>query len=218
MASTRPRPAASEESLRERKKRRTRRALVDTALERFTSAGYDQVTLDEVCAAAEVSKRTFFRYFASKEELAMAPLQDLWEAFLRVLEEKLLEEKGSDGRPLVELARDVILEAVEHVADREWTHAARLSLRLAGDTPAISAHNLQFCERTTVRALTVLGVGDHGDPRSRLALDMVASAARYALDGWAAAPGSPTVSDLLARYRGAFDALPGGLTVSAPAR
>ncbi|MFE6386713.1 TetR/AcrR family transcriptional regulator [Nocardiopsis dassonvillei] len=213
MASTRPRPAASEESLRERKKRRTRRTLVDTALERFTRAGYDQVTLDEVCAEAEVSKRTFFRYFASKEELAMAPLQDLWGAFLRVL-----EEKGPDGRPLVELARDAILEAVEHVADREWMHAARLSLSLAGNTPAISAHNLQFCERTTVRALAVLGVGDQGDPRSRLALDMVASAARYALADWAAAPGTPAVPDLLARYRRAFDALPGGLTVSAPER
>ncbi|NKZ01120.1 TetR/AcrR family transcriptional regulator [Nocardiopsis alborubida] len=213
MVSTRPRLAASEESLRERKKRRTRRTLVDTALERFTRAGYDQVTLDEVCAAAEVSKRTFFRYFASKEELAMAPLQDLWEAFLRVL-----EEKGPDGRPLVELARDALLEAAERVADQEWTRVARLSLRLAGDTPAISAHNLQFCERTTVRALAVLGIGDHADPRSRLALDMVASAARYALDGWATASGTPTVSDLLARYRGAFDALPGGLTVSVPAR
>ncbi|MCK9873209.1 TetR family transcriptional regulator [Nocardiopsis dassonvillei] len=213
MASTRPNAPASEESLRERKKRRTRRALVDTALERFTRAGYDQVTLDEVCAAAEVSKRTFFRYFASKEELAAAPLQDLWEEFLRVL-----EERGPDGRPLVEMARDAILEAAEHVADPEWTHAARLSLGLAGSTPAISAHNLQFCERTTVRALAVLGVGDHGDPRSRLALDMAASAARHALDGWAAEPGTPTVPDLLARYRRAFDALPGGLTVSAPER
>ncbi|WP_241480189.1 hypothetical protein [Nocardiopsis halotolerans] len=47
---------------------------------------------------------------------------------------------------------------------------------------------------------------------------MVVSASRYALDGWAAAPGSPDVPDLVARYRGAFDALPGGLTVSAPAR
>ncbi|GAA1261150.1 TetR family transcriptional regulator [Sphaerisporangium rubeum] len=57
--------------LRERKKHQTRQALIDTAFDLFDTQGFEATTVDQIAAAVEVSPRTFFRYFGSKEELAL---------------------------------------------------------------------------------------------------------------------------------------------------
>lgn len=56
-------------SLREEKKELTRRALVDEAIDRFLTKGYEATTLEEIAAAVRVSMRTLLRYFESKEKL-----------------------------------------------------------------------------------------------------------------------------------------------------
>ncbi|UJW29419.1 TetR/AcrR family transcriptional regulator [Saccharothrix sp. AJ9571] len=57
--------------LRERKKQRTRRALIETAYRLFARKGYDQTTTAEIAAAVEVSHATFFNHFATKEDLVL---------------------------------------------------------------------------------------------------------------------------------------------------
>lgn len=71
--------------LRERKKAKTRVALIDAALDLFLAQGYEATTIDQIAAAVDVSPRTFFRYFGSKEEVALAPAADAQDVFLSEL-------------------------------------------------------------------------------------------------------------------------------------
>ncbi|WP_306215786.1 TetR/AcrR family transcriptional regulator [Actinoplanes sp. RD1] len=62
--------------LRERKKQRTFDAVSTLAIDMFLERGYDNVSVSDIAAAAEISKPTLFRYFRSKEDLALHRLAD----------------------------------------------------------------------------------------------------------------------------------------------
>lgn len=63
--------------LRERKKRRTRATLIDAAVGLCDRQGFDGTTVDQIAAIAEVSPRTFSRYFATKDAIAMALIDEV---------------------------------------------------------------------------------------------------------------------------------------------
>jgi AcrR family transcriptional regulator len=65
--------------LRERKKQRTRATLIDAAVELCDRQGFERTTVDQIAALADVSPRTFSRYFATKDAIALALIDDALE-------------------------------------------------------------------------------------------------------------------------------------------
>ncbi|MFE2252218.1 TetR/AcrR family transcriptional regulator, partial [Streptomyces lavendulae] len=71
--------------LRERKKQRTRQTISEAALRLFLSRGFDDVSIVEIAEAAEVSKRTLFTYFPTKEDLVLQQFADHEDESARVV-------------------------------------------------------------------------------------------------------------------------------------
>jgi AcrR family transcriptional regulator len=67
------------EGLRERKRAHSRATTVDVALELFAERGYEHVTVNDICAAAQIAPRTFFRYFPTKDDVLAEPARDMAE-------------------------------------------------------------------------------------------------------------------------------------------
>ncbi|MDT3440275.1 MULTISPECIES: TetR/AcrR family transcriptional regulator [unclassified Pseudofrankia] len=124
--------------LRERKKLRTRRTIVDTAHALFAQYGYDATTIEAIAVSAEVSVRTFFRYFATKEEVALAPLDEVGELALAALARRPAHEP-----PLAAL-RSASLDAWATMAPHPAAFRGYVEhLLIADAAPAVSAAMLQ---------------------------------------------------------------------------
>jgi AcrR family transcriptional regulator len=78
---------------RERNKQRTREALIQAAFELFASNGYEHTAIREITDAADVSERTFFRYFASREDLVLSFIRDEMHEFALALAARPAQEE-----------------------------------------------------------------------------------------------------------------------------
>src|SRR4051794_20543070 len=127
-------PGGEPLGLRERKKRATRQALHGAALRLVAARGFDDVTIEDIAAAADVSPRTFFNYFGSKEDVIVNPDPE-WVDRLKVL----LEQHTADESPLTAM-EDVLVAQLDEVTDRreEWL----LRLRLVREIPALTPRHL----------------------------------------------------------------------------
>ncbi|WP_369211905.1 TetR family transcriptional regulator [Streptomyces flavofungini] len=158
--------------LRERKKQRTRNALLRAALELFTTKGYEETTVDEIAEAVDVSQRTFFRYFANKQEAVFA-VQEMVEA--RFVE--ALRERPADEAPLVAL-REAVLGAWEAMGQSiEEVVPVELHMRtyqMIESTPSLMALHLRHSIETEDEVTRVIaereGLDMDTDPRPRVAV------------------------------------------------
>lgn len=123
---------------RERKKQRTRQALVAAAVHLFEKQGYDQTTVAEIAERADVSTRTFFLHFPTKEDVLLAYSEVRVDIGKRVIAER------RPGEP----AADVLARAVEQmIANTLSTDLpsglAGLRTSLVASSPSVQARLLQ---------------------------------------------------------------------------
>lgn len=178
-------------SLRERKKERTRRELVAAALQLFEQKGYDATTVDEIAAAAEVSPRTFFRYFADKEEVAMGEVFDQ-----SVID---LVNARPAGEPLVESLRHVVAGSLGlmNESDRE---ALLPRLKIVYRTPSLRGRRWEYQLRFGRTAGTALAerLGlPPDDLGSRVTATAALMAVEVAMDRWQERDGRDDLGELL---------------------
>ncbi|GHG91027.1 TetR family transcriptional regulator [Streptomyces lanatus] len=176
------------ETLRERKKQRTRDALVRTALELFTTQGYDRTTVDDIAEAVDVSQRTFFRYFAGKEEAALA-MEDMTVAhFVETVRGRPPHEAPMEAlRQSVLEGWDTLHDVIESVVPVE------LYLRMyqvMESTPVLLAAHLRKSveiEETIAHILAEReGVDLDTDPRPRLTVAVFGGVMRLTERQWSA--------------------------------
>src|SRR3954453_16093464 len=85
---TRGGPAAPEPGLRERKKARTRRLIAEKARDLFVERGFERVTVSEIARAADVSQKTVFNYFPTKEDIFYWQLESFEEGMLEAVQSR----------------------------------------------------------------------------------------------------------------------------------
>jgi AcrR family transcriptional regulator len=180
--------------VRERKKRETWRLVHSTALRLMTERGFDAVSVDDIVAAAGISRRTFFNYFAGKESVVFDPDPDdpaLWAS--------LMAERPP-GEPLWISLRELLLGFTGATADRM---ILQRRVRLA--SPELSGCSREVADRFWV-ALREWAASRCA--QDELHLDLTVNAARTILNTacphWDAETGVDALHDLI---RTGFDFL-----------
>jgi AcrR family transcriptional regulator len=198
------------EGLRERKKAETRRALASAALRLADRHGPDRVTVEEIAEAAGVSPRTFFNYFATKDDAIVGVVPAGSTLLVQGLvdrppDEPLLDALRAGVRSTAEVFTTTVDEwdARQRLLDQHPTLAARHAARFSEIEQVLA----EEVARRTGRDVTV-------DPYPTLAAAAAIAAMRASFTAWRARGRHDPITDVIDE---AFDHLAAGLGAGAPA-
>jgi AcrR family transcriptional regulator len=196
-------------SPRERRRTRTKLLIQGEALRLFAEQGYEQTTIEQIADAADISPRTFFRYFSTKEEVVV------WDEYDAQIAD-LLAGHAPD-QPVAQMLSTITRQALEGLYrnDRERLLARH---RLQASVPALRARYLELTRTGSDLIASTLARG-RSNPQELLRLRITAAAvidiATVALDQWEKDDGN---SDLLTLYDTTADALIEGVSELMPSR
>lgn len=179
------------EGLRQRKKRQTLLRIAETGLKLFVQNGYEQTTLEEIAAAAGISRRTFFYYFKSKEAILMAFLDG---GFAKAIRPVLLSQ-STEQTPFTATCNSIIQLMSAHNREEAITVTRLLvsTETLKARMPGVFAE----MEEVVYESLCEMWP----EPEKRASLRMVAMAAigamRVAKENWLKEDGKRPLQEYL---------------------
>jgi AcrR family transcriptional regulator len=178
---------------RERKKSRTRQDLVDAATKLFATQGYSNTTVEQITELADVSIRTFFRHFASKEDVVF-PQRFHTEALLAAVADQ--PETSDDLRAI----RDGFISLLTF--DEAALHRALLFRKAVRSDPALEGRDLamqrQFRHYLALAVARRRGL-DEPDERAEMAATLAQAVIVLTFDQWAESEGEADLEKLLGR-------------------
>ncbi|HXM54190.1 MAG TPA: TetR/AcrR family transcriptional regulator [Candidatus Dormibacteraeota bacterium] len=173
-------------TLRQIKKERTRQLIADTALRLFLERGYDQTTIDEIAATAEVGTRTLYRYYPTKEDLLVKSATPGYRALVTCLCDQ------PDDQPLGD-ALYTTLARFCYVLGNERKRG--LALReLIENVPSVRARvhdEFELTRRELAKEVRRRMGAPRTDPRPELAAGMLMVMVDFVIVTWASGRRSP---------------------------
>lgn len=179
--------------LRAQNRQRTTDDLAGAALRLFAEKGFENTTIDEIADAAGVSRRTFFRYFESKEAVAFAERERRFTVFRRLLADVRPGETRFDAvqRACVTFARKYIQPAEGYIAHQALIHRH----------PALVAYEARLdlkWEQAMAEALTAPDASKRDRRRARLEAGVIMGVIRAVLREWCESGGTVDLQELAA--------------------
>lgn len=150
---------AASEGLRYRKKLKARLAVERAALELVIEHGFDGVTVEDICARAEISKKTFFNYFSSKASAVMGWM-DAFPDEVRIVE--ILEERAQTC--YLDVLVDVVGARLSSGADESVMELRREALCLMPQLFFQGQRDILAVQHSIAQALRLL-LADHPERR-----------------------------------------------------
>lgn len=185
---------------RARNRRRTRDAIVAAATELFCARGFDDVRVDDIAERAGIGRRTFFRYFATKAEVAFPDHGERIARFDALVAMRLPHET-----PLAAVQRALIVLGSEMMAGSEAVLAQQA---IVDASPALLAAERILDREWDACIARALATGAEPSTRDKIVAGAVLGAIRAAMRAWFDSGGE---DDLVELGLGAFALLAAGL-------
>jgi AcrR family transcriptional regulator len=131
ISKAKPASAPAAPGLRERKRLQTRERLTRVAMALFLERGFEATTLDDIAAAADISRRSFFHYFASKEDVVFAWQEESTAALIAAVAAR------PAGESMLTAAENAISAMIRQLQPGEAIAMAQLKR----DNPALQARD-----------------------------------------------------------------------------
>ena len=185
---------AAPPTLRNRATRAVRAEIALVAMRLFLEQGFDKTTVDQIAAEAGLSRTSFFRYFATKEDVILGHLEELGQKVLEALAARPAQEPVWHS---LRRAFDLIIEESTTLPEQDLTMA-----RMLHDTPSLRSRQLGkqmgWLDLLVPEVARRLGVASEAcDARPRALVAAALGCLNAAVDVWTASGGTASLPDLL---------------------